>query len=140
MGADENKVAVVAKFNELFGKIADDKSSAILYPYSSNSSDKPISVIVRLPNTYTELKRYVPSFNPPVKDGDVVYGQIYIGTNTPFDDWKVNFLEWTKNNRHGLFMKVVQNERTTPVGYLLYTHNMSNDLWYQTLLNKKSGI
>ena len=109
MGADESKMATVAKFKELFGKIANEGSSTILYQYSTTSSAKPILTIARIPNTYTELKRYIPSSNLPVKDGDVVNGHIYFGTNTPFDDWKANFLEWTKNNGHGLFMNFVQD-------------------------------
>lgn len=140
MDEAESKVAMVAKFRETFIKIINDESSAILYPNSTTSSDIPISAITRLPRTYTELKWYIPSLSPPVKDGNISYGQIYIGKNTPFDDWEANFLEWTKNNGHCLFMNFVQDERTTPVGSLLYTHNMSNVPWYQTLLSKKSGI
>ena len=61
----------------------------------------------RLLNTYMELKIYFPSLKPPVKNGDIVYSQIYIGNTTPFNDWKSNFMEWTKDNGHGLFVKVV---------------------------------
>ena len=88
--------AMVEKFKQLFIKIKEEESSAILYPYSSSSSAVPISDIKRLPNTYIEMKRYIPGFKPPLPNSDLVYGQIYVGTNTGFDDWKLTFLEWTK--------------------------------------------
>ena len=129
--------AMVEKFKQLFIKIKEEESSAILYPYSSSSSAVPISDIKRLPNTYIEMKRYIPGFKPPLPNSDLVYGQIYVGTNTGFDDWKLTFLEWTKNHGHGLYVKFVQDERTTPAGYLLSTHKMSNSTWYQELISEK---
>ena len=118
----------------------EEENTTVLYPYSSSSSAAPVTVLARTPNTFTELKRYLPSIKPPLKDSDLVYGQVYIGTNSVYTDWNTNFLEWSKDNGHGLFMKYVQDERITPVGYLLYTHKMSNSPWYQSLLSKKCGI
>ena len=48
----ESKVATVAKFREIITKIMDDKSSAVLYPYSTSSSAIPITAITRLPNYF----------------------------------------------------------------------------------------
>ena len=41
---------------------------------------------------------------------------------------------------HGLFLKNVQDERTTRCGYLLYTHRMLNAPWYQATIRKKSNV
>ena len=117
----------------------EEESSVVLYPYSSSSSSLPITAAAKLPNTYTDLKRHVLSLNPPAKNSDLAYYQIYIGTNTIFDDWKSNILEWMKEEGHGLFLKYVQDEHTTPCGYLLYTHIMSNTPWYQATFSKKAN-
>ena len=140
MEEPESTKALVAKFRALFKKVQEEESSAILYPYSTTSSAVPITDVARLPNTYTELRRYIPTIKPPLKNSDLVYGQVYIGTNSAFDDWKTTFLEWTRNHGHGLYIKFVQDERTIPMGYLLSTHKMSNSPWYQELLSSKSGI
>lgn len=76
----------VAKFKEIFKKIIDDKLLVVLYPYSTSPSVTHISVIARIPNTYTDLKRYLPGLKPPLKNNDIVYGQKYLGTNTAFND------------------------------------------------------
>ena len=89
---------MIKKFKELFTKIKDDKSSAVLYPYSTSSSATPMMAKARSLSTYIELKRYVSSVNLPVKNGNIMYGQMYIGSNISFNDWKSNFTEWTKDN------------------------------------------
>ena len=88
-----SKVAMVDKFRELFGKILDNESSTVLYLYFTSYSATPIAILSRAPIKYTELKRFIPSLKPPVKNGDIVYGQIYVSTNTMFKDWNTNFLE-----------------------------------------------
>lgn len=45
-----------------------------------------------------------------------------------------------KEEGHGLFIKYVQDERTKPCGYLLYTHIMSNAPWYQTTFSEKGNV
>ena len=86
MDEADSKVAMISKFKEIFIKIADEELSAVLYPYLTSSSDVPCSALSRIPKTYTELKRYVPSLNPPVKNGNIAYCQIYLGINTTFVD------------------------------------------------------
>ena len=140
MAENKAKSAIVVKFKKMIGKITEEENTMVLYPYSSSSSAVPITAMARMPNTFIELKRYVPSIKPPLKDSDLVYGQIYIGTNSMYTDWNTNFLEWSKDNGHGLFLKYVQDERLTVAGCLLYTHKMSNAPWYQALLSKKSKI
>lgn len=136
----DSKMAIVSRFKEIFSKIIDEESSSVLYPYLESSSATPVSESTCMLNTYTELKRYVPSLNPPIKDGDISYCQIYVCITITFEDWNSNFLEWTKDKGHNLVFKYVQNEYTTPIGYLLYTHKVSNAPWYQAILSKKSGI
>ena len=138
MDEPDAKAATVAKFKELISKIMEEENTTVIYPYSTSSSAVPITTMARMPNTFIELKRYLPSIKPPLKDSDLVYGQVYIGTNTEYADWNTNFLEWTKDNGHGVYKKFVQDERLTVVGYLLYTHKMSNSPWYQSVLSKKS--
>ena len=122
MKEPESILAMVETFKKLFIKIKEEESSTILYPYSTSSSAAPISEVTHLPNTYTKMKRYIPGFKPPLKGFDLMYSQLFIGTSSAFDDWKPIFLEWTRNNGHGLYLKFVQDELTTPVGYFLYTH------------------
>ena len=57
-----------------------------------------------------------------------------------FDNWKSNLLKWMKEDGPGIFLKYVQDERTAPAGYLIYTHRLSNVPWYQTTLSKKANI
>ena len=134
------KLAIVIKFKAIFKHIMEEESSVVLYPHSTLSSAVLITAVARLPNTYMYLKWYVPSLNSPKKNSDIVYCQMYVETNIMFDDWKSNLLKWTKEEGHGIYLKCVQDERIKPVGYLLYTHKMSNAPWYQTTLSKKCGI
>ena len=136
----KSKVAMVVKFREIITKMMDDESSAVLYPYSTSSRTIIITAIKRMSNKFTDLKRYIPNLKYPVKDINVLYGQIYIGTNTAFNGLKTNFLEWTKANGHGLYLKFVQDEQTTIVGYRLYTQKKSNTPCYQSILSTKLGI
>lgn len=93
----DNEHAIVAKYNELFCKIINEESTVVLYPYSTSSSAVPVVVMARMSNIYTDLKRYVLSLNPSIENSDIACYQLYVGTNTTFDDWKSNFLEWTKD-------------------------------------------
>ena len=86
MDEGKSKVATVAKFREILIKIMDDESSTVLCPYSTPSSIISTTAIKRMTNTFTDLEHYMPSLKPPVKDSDILYGQIYIGMNTPFND------------------------------------------------------
>ena len=45
-----------------------------------------------------------------------------------------------KEEGHGLFLKYVQDEHTTPCGYLLYTHGMLNAPWYQVKFSKNANV
>ena len=101
------KLAIIVQFKVLVVKTMEEKNVAFIYPYSTTSRVVPITSLSRLPNVFMELK-----------NSDVVYGQIYIGTTTEYTDWNTNVLEWTKDNGHGGFIKYLQNERITPVGYL----------------------
>ena len=65
-----------------------------------------------------------------------MYGKFYIGNNIIYTDWNSNSLEWSKDNGYRLSLKFVQDERITPVGYLLYTHNISIAPCYQKILSK----
>ena len=67
MEEPENTLGMVEKFRQLFTKIKEEESSAILYPYSTSSSAVPIPDIRKLPNTYTEMKRYIPGLKPPLE-------------------------------------------------------------------------
>ena len=68
MVENEAKSASVVKFKEMIGKIMEEENTMVLYPYSSSSSAVPITAMARMPNTFIELKRYVPSIKPPLKD------------------------------------------------------------------------
>ena len=116
----------------------EEENTAVLYLYSKSSS--AIQLLLCTPNKFTGLKQYLPSFKPPLKNGDVVYRQVYIGTNSEYKDWNTNFLEWTKDSGHGLFIKYVRDERITPVGCLLYAHKMLNSHLNQTTLSKECGV
>ena len=62
-----SKLGIVIKFKAIFKRIIDDELSVVLYPYLTLSSAVPITAVARLPNTYIDLKWYVPSLNPPQK-------------------------------------------------------------------------
>lgn len=100
MDEAENKVAIKVKFKEIFGKIINNESSAVLSPYSSLSSAVPVTTMVRMLNMYMYPKRYVPSLSPPIKNGEITYCHLYIGTNATFAYWEFDFLEWTKDKDH----------------------------------------
>ena len=82
MEEPESTISLVWKFKQIFTKTTEEESSAILYPYSTTSSAVPIMDKLWLPNTYSELRRYVPGLKPPMKDFNLAYRQLYIGTNT----------------------------------------------------------
>ena len=137
MEKTEAKGTTVGKFREMIEKIIEEESSAVVYLYLTTSSASSIVAKARIPKTYTYLRRYLPGIRPPLKNSDLVYGQIYTSTGTYYTDWRSNFLEWMKENGHGFSIKFVRDERAIPLSYLLYTHTISNTNWYQTFFSKK---
>lgn len=75
------------KSREMIDKIMKEESSVVIHPYSTTSRASPIVAKVRIPNTYTDMRRYIPGIQRPLKDSDLVYGQIYIGTGAEYTNW-----------------------------------------------------
>ena len=73
MEESEAKADIVVKYKGMIGKIIEEESTYFLYSYSTSSSATPITALARTPNIFTELKQYLPSLKPPLKDSDVVY-------------------------------------------------------------------
>jgi len=92
-----------------------------------------------LPTNHIDVKRFIPNLSAP-NNNTAVYGSIYIGTNTPFDDWKSVVLDWTQQNGHGIYHKFLQVQHTVTVGWLHFTHRMSNTKWYQDFLSAQAGF
>ena len=115
----------------LMTQIYQEESSLILFPTSSASSSPPIIGVHRFPVALSEIRKYIPRLSAPCADSSAVFGTVLIGTNTPYDEWKLNVVEWTKKHGHGLYSKYLQDERTVVVGWLHYTHKSSNSSWYQ---------
>ena len=118
----------------------DEESSVVLYLESTSLSAVPVIVTTRLPNKYKEFKLYVPSLSPPVKNTVILRIARCMLVPTRCLPIGAPFLEWTKDNGQGLFLKYAQDEHKTTVGYLLYTHKTSSAAWYPTILSKKSDI
>ena len=57
MDEAESKLAITVNFKEIFGKIIDEESSVIMYPYSTSSSAVPVTSMAQMSSTYTDLKR-----------------------------------------------------------------------------------
>ena len=93
MEEPETKALIVVKVKEMIGNIMNEENIAALYPYSTISSTSPIADQMNIPNTFTKIKYYLPSLKTPLKNSDVVYRQIYTGTNTEYVDWNTNVLE-----------------------------------------------
>ena len=70
----------------------EEESGAVVYPYLTTSSASSIVAKARIPNTYTDLRQYLPDIRQSLKDSDLVYGHIYIGTGTGYTDWRSFFL------------------------------------------------
>ena len=67
LGEAESKIAIVEQFKELFVKMLNDESTMTLYPYLSSLSTVTVTLTISLPNTFTKLKRFLPSIKPPLK-------------------------------------------------------------------------
>ena len=130
------KDTIVKHFIHLFKKIFEEERSLVLYPYSSSSNAVPITETSLLPNTYGELMRYVPSLKVPKPSVEYAYGNMRIGTNTVFADWKANVVAWTKDNGMGIFEKNIQAEYIATVGYLHYSHKKTNEAWMAAALTE----
>lgn len=134
------KDTILKQFILLFKKIFEEERSIVLYPYSSSSNAVPITEKSLLPNTYGELMRYVPSLKVPKQTVEYAYGNMRIGTNTVFADWKANVVAWTKENGMGIFEKNIQAEYIATVGYLHYSHKKTNEAWMAAALTELCGV
>ena len=131
---------IATNISNLLTCIHGEESSLVLYPFSSTSSAPAIIGVKNLPLTIADYRKYIPRLSAPSHGTTAVYGSIYIGTNTHFDDWKLNVVEWTKEKRHGLYRKFLQTEKTVVTGWLHHTHQKSNASWYQKLLTGTAGF
>ena len=138
---DKNaKDTILKQFILLFKKIIEEERSLVLYAYSSSSTAIPITEDRQLPNTYGELMRYVPSLKVPKRTVEYAYGNIRIGTDTAFADWKSSVVAWTKDNGMGIFEKNIQAEYIATVGYLHYSHKKTNEAWMAAALTELCGV
>ena len=120
-----NKISndtILRQFTLLFKKIFEEERSLVLYPYSSLSNAAPTTKKKHPPTTYGELMRYMSSLKVPKHTVEYAYGNMMIGTNTKFDDWKTNIVVWTKENDMGISEKTIQAEYIATVGYLHYSY------------------
>lgn len=106
--------AVVTKMKEA------DKNLMILPYCKDDASLKPILGIKDIPESISKLKKYFQNASPRMHGGSY-FLRTLLAYNTPFSELSEDIKWWLGEHKAGLWLRKVQTERTTWLGFLLYS-------------------
>ena len=115
---------------EILKKVASVDKRFALYPWAAKDAvgEKPAYKTLtspdQLPQTWTQLKKYLPGIRPWY-EGGTVYSSICMGTDKNLETIMEDVGHWFRHNSHGLYLKHIQAEVQYVARWLLYsTSNM----------------
>jgi hypothetical protein len=103
-------------------KLLEEDSTAYVGPWRANEKDAPPPIFraADIPSKMGALKKYFPRANP-IRNGGHVYVPVLIGHTVPLPEIKENIEWWLKEWTHGMWLRPLQCEDTTVLGWLLYS-------------------
>ena len=120
-----------------------DKSIAVL-PYAAADVDlRPLLKPEDIPNGIGKLKKYFQNATPRTNGGSY-YVRALICFNKPFAEFTEDIKWWFGQNKAGIWIRKVQEEKVARLGYLLYSlRSMDLDRltrYYSKKYNTKVGL
>jgi hypothetical protein len=103
-------------------KLKEADSSLYIAPWRLGEKDAPAPIMqsADIPSKMGALKKFFPRANP-IRAGGHVYTTALIGHTTPLLDIKEEIEWWWKEWTHGMWLRPLQCEDTTVLGWLLYS-------------------
>jgi hypothetical protein len=107
---------------EYMEKLKEADSSLYIAPWRLGEKDAPAPIMqsADIPSKMGALKKFFPRANP-IRAGGHVYTTALIGHTTPLLDIKEEIEWWWKEWTHGMWLRPLQCEDTTVLGWLLYS-------------------
>jgi hypothetical protein len=102
-------------------KMKEADTNLLVLPYSNNDSAlKPLMRVKDIPETVSKLKKYFQNATPRMNGGSYFIRAMF-AYNVPFKEIMEDIKWWLGENKAGLWMRKVQTEKTTRLGFLLYS-------------------
>ena len=99
-----------------------DKHFALV-PWKADDSAKPnIKEMEKIPSMMSQLRVYLTRTQAKTAGG-AVYVDVYVQHSVPIDDLKGDSEWFLKEHKMGIFLKTLQVEATSQMGWLLYSTN-----------------
>jgi hypothetical protein len=124
-GSMDTLVATVGEIVNKFRKLDDN---LIFYPYLAEHHKPLTNHLLRLDQLKKEVKELQRFFfnMTPRKNGGNLYIEVLMGSSKSWDDLSGNIDYWLKENKHGMWLHKLQQEKVLDVGWLLFFHSNLN--------------
>ena len=117
----DKKLALQAQ--KWFKKMQEVDTHFALVPWKAVDSAKPnIKEMEKIPSMMSQLRVYLTRAQAKTKGG-AVYVDVYVQHSVPMDDLKGDSEWFLKEHKMGIFLKTLQVEATSQMGWLLYSTN-----------------
>lgn len=105
---------------QLFAQILQTDSTAILHPWSDNTTLPPFYSPSDIPNTVGRLRSYFPKVTPRRKGGDI-HTHLRLGSDMDPKELISQLDWWFQSRQCGMWIASIQAELTSCLGWLLYS-------------------
>ena len=116
-GSTQADVEMIQMIKEVLTKVQEADASFLILPYCAGDAGLPATTKVQnIPDNMGQLKKYFQGATPRL------YGRSYyiwslVCFNTPFATIIENIGWWLGANKAGMWMRKVQTERTSRIGF-----------------------
>ena len=122
-----------------FAKMLDADSTCKIIPWFEDDKDEgAIQCYKDIPTTISKFKKYFCRSRPKVEGGSV-YMEVFMLHTRPIIDIKEDIEWWMKKEKITLYVKTIQAELTTRLGWLLFSFPEMNVKAFSTELTSLMG-
>ena len=129
--------ALKGVLSEAWSILKEADKKMVIYPWNNESRKLPgLTKVEELPDSLSEIQEY---FNRafPRKQGGALYVSVFLGHEQSFADMSRNFGWWFKGQGGGWYLKALQCEKSSVIGWLLYsTQEMDRELLAQEIFRR----
>ena len=121
-GSTQSDVELVNQIKAVMAKLQEADKSIVVLPYLAADRDlKPLQKLpTEIPSGIGKLKKYFQNATPRMNGGSY-YVRALLCFNKSFDETTEDIKWWLGENKAGIWMRKIQEEKVTRLGYLLYS-------------------
>ena len=122
-----------------FAKMVDTDNSCRLIPwFEDDSKEGPITSHLEIPSTLSKFKKYFSKARPKVEGGPV-YMEVNLMHTKAIADIKEDMEWWLKKEKITIYVKAIQAENTSRLGWLLFSFKEINTKVFDRELSCRLG-